>query len=65
MRPFRKSEPAAADNICGRNLEGVLRTFGNTARYDDKAWGEHDKGANGVRLFYEQPADAHMVAFSM
>jgi steroid delta-isomerase-like uncharacterized protein len=36
------------------DLEGVLHTFGDTARYDDEAWGEHYKGANGVRLFYEQ-----------
>jgi steroid delta-isomerase-like uncharacterized protein len=36
------------------DLEGVLRTFGDTARYDDEAWGEHHKGADGVRLFYEQ-----------
>jgi steroid delta-isomerase-like uncharacterized protein len=36
------------------DLEGVLRTFGNAARYDDEAWGEHYKGGSGVRLFYEQ-----------
>jgi len=36
------------------DLEGVLRTFGDTARYDDEAWGEHYKGGNGVRRFYEQ-----------
>jgi len=36
------------------DLEGVLRTFSDTARYDDEAWGEHYKGADGVRLFYEQ-----------
>jgi len=36
------------------DLEGVLRTFGDTARYDDEAWGEHYKGADGVRVFYEQ-----------
>lgn len=36
------------------DLEGVLRTFGDTARYDDEPWGEHYKGRNGVRLFYEQ-----------
>jgi hypothetical protein len=35
-------------------LEGVLRTFGDTARYDDEPWGEHYEGRNGVRLFYEQ-----------
>jgi steroid delta-isomerase-like uncharacterized protein len=36
------------------DLEGVLRTFGDTARYDDEPWGEHYKGRTGVRLFYEQ-----------
>jgi steroid delta-isomerase-like uncharacterized protein len=36
------------------DLEGVLRTFGDTARYDDEAWGEHHKGGDEVRLFYEQ-----------
>jgi steroid delta-isomerase-like uncharacterized protein len=36
------------------DLEGVLRTFGDTAQYDDEAWGEHYTGAHGVRLFYEQ-----------
>jgi len=36
------------------DLEGVLRTFGKAARYDDEAWGEHYVGADGVRLFYSQ-----------
>jgi steroid delta-isomerase-like uncharacterized protein len=36
------------------DLEGVLRTFGGTSRYDDEAWGEHYEGGNGVRRFYEQ-----------
>src|SRR5260370_37390071 len=36
------------------DLEGVLGTFGDTARYDDEAWGEHCKGRDGVRQFYEQ-----------
>ena len=36
------------------DLEGVLRTFGDIAQYDDEAWGEHHRGRNGVRLFYEQ-----------
>jgi steroid delta-isomerase-like uncharacterized protein len=36
------------------DLEGILRTFGDTARYDDEPWGEHYEGRNGVRLFYEQ-----------
>jgi len=36
------------------DLEGVLRTFGASAHYDDEAWGEHHKGTTGVRSFYEQ-----------
>jgi steroid delta-isomerase-like uncharacterized protein len=36
------------------NLEGVLRTFGAGARYDDEPWGEHYEGLDGVRLFYGQ-----------
>ena len=36
------------------DLEGVLQTFGDTARYDDEAWGEHYTGADGVRSSYEQ-----------
>jgi steroid delta-isomerase-like uncharacterized protein len=36
------------------NLAGVLSTFGDTARYDDEAWGEHYTGVDGVRSFYEQ-----------
>jgi steroid delta-isomerase-like uncharacterized protein len=36
------------------DLEAVLRTFGDAARYDDEAWGEHYEGRKGVRSFYEQ-----------
>jgi steroid delta-isomerase-like uncharacterized protein len=36
------------------DLEAVLRTFGENARYDDEPWGEHYTGRDGVRLFYEQ-----------
>ena len=36
------------------DLKGVLGTFGDSARYDDEAWGEHHEGRDGVRLFYEQ-----------
>jgi steroid delta-isomerase-like uncharacterized protein len=36
------------------DLEGVLHTFGDTARYDDEAWGEHYQGGDGVRQFYQQ-----------
>lgn len=40
------------------DLEGVLRTFGESARYDDEAWGEQYEGRNSVRLFYEQLMNA-------
>jgi steroid delta-isomerase-like uncharacterized protein len=36
------------------DLEAVLLTFGNSARYDDEAWSEHHEGRDGVRSFYEQ-----------
>lgn len=36
------------------DLEGVLRTFGERACYDDEPWGQHYTGLNGVRAFYEQ-----------
>ena len=36
------------------DLEGVLRTFGESSRYDDEAWGEHYTGSDGVRAFYTQ-----------
>jgi steroid delta-isomerase-like uncharacterized protein len=36
------------------DFEGVLGTFGDTARYDDDPWDEHFNGRDGVRQFYEQ-----------
>jgi steroid delta-isomerase-like uncharacterized protein len=36
------------------DLEGVLRTFGERACYDDEPWEQHYTGLNGVRAFYEQ-----------
>ena len=36
------------------DLEGVLRTFGDNARYDDEPWGEHYTGRDGVGVFYRQ-----------
>jgi len=40
------------------DLEGVLRTFGDAALYDDEPWNEHYKGRNRVRVFYEQLMNA-------
>jgi steroid delta-isomerase-like uncharacterized protein len=36
------------------DLNGVLGTFGDTAHYEDEAWGEHYQGRDGVRTFYAQ-----------
>lgn len=36
------------------DLDGVLRTFGETARYDDEPWGQHWEGLDQVRSFYSQ-----------
>jgi steroid delta-isomerase-like uncharacterized protein len=36
------------------DLEGVLGTFGEAAKYEDEAWREHHEGRGGVRSFYQQ-----------
>ena len=36
------------------DLDGVIRTFGCTARYDDEPWDQHWQGLDGVRQFYSQ-----------
>jgi steroid delta-isomerase-like uncharacterized protein len=36
------------------NLDGVLATFGDTARYEDEAWGDEYHGRDGVESFYTQ-----------
>jgi len=36
------------------HLEGVLSTFGETANYQDEAWGDSYPGRDGVRSYYEQ-----------
>jgi steroid delta-isomerase-like uncharacterized protein len=36
------------------DLEGVLSTFGDMARYDDEPWDEHFVGQDGVQQFYKQ-----------
>ena len=35
-----------------RDLEGVMSTFGVTARYDDEPYGEHHIGRDQVRAYY-------------
>lgn len=36
------------------DLDGIMRTFGETARYDDEPWGTHYTGRDEVRAFYAQ-----------
>jgi steroid delta-isomerase-like uncharacterized protein len=36
------------------DLEGIMRTFGAAARYDDEPWGAHYVGRDEVRAFYAQ-----------
>ena len=36
------------------NLNGIIQTFGATARYDDEPWNEHHHGLDQVRQFYAQ-----------
>src|SRR5215469_841459 len=35
------------------HLEGVLSTFGESAQYQDEAWGDSYLGLDGVRSYYE------------
>ena len=35
------------------DLEGILRTFGTTARYDDEPWAGRHIGHDGVRAYYD------------
>jgi len=36
------------------NLDGVMQTFGEAARYDDEPWDAHYVGREQVRVFYAQ-----------
>ena len=36
------------------DLDGIMATFGETARYDDEPWGTHYMGRQEVRAFYAQ-----------
>jgi len=35
------------------DLDGIMATFGATARYDEEPWDEHHTGREGVRAFYQ------------
>ena len=34
------------------DLDGIAATFGDSAQYDDEAWGDHCRGREGVRAYY-------------
>jgi len=36
------------------DLDGVIATFGDSARYDDEPWNTHYEGRDQVRSFYAQ-----------
>jgi hypothetical protein len=36
------------------DLDGIMGTFGEAARYDDEPWGAHYLGRQEVRAFYTQ-----------
>ena len=40
------------------NLDGIMDTFGEKARYDDEGWGAHYLGRQEVREFYAQMLQA-------
>jgi steroid delta-isomerase-like uncharacterized protein len=40
------------------NLDGIMDTFGETARYDDEGWSAHYQGRQEVREFYAQMLQA-------
>jgi steroid delta-isomerase-like uncharacterized protein len=36
------------------DLEGIMATFGSSARYDDEPWADHRGGRDGVRGYYTE-----------
>ena len=36
------------------DLNGIMKTFGAVARYDDEPWNDHRVDLNGVRTYYEE-----------
>jgi len=43
-------EHLAAEN--GHDLDAVMATFGNDARFEDEPWGDRRQGRDGVRQYY-------------
>jgi steroid delta-isomerase-like uncharacterized protein len=35
------------------DLEGIMSTFGASARYDEEPWGDHHIGCDAVRAYYD------------
>src|ERR1700722_8895259 len=35
------------------DLEGIISTFGASARYDEEPWGDHHIGCDAVRAYYD------------
>jgi steroid delta-isomerase-like uncharacterized protein len=58
--PFDRSSPRlkiVEEHVRRENahdLEGVIETFGEMARYDDEPWNAHYEGREQVRQFYAQ-----------
>jgi steroid delta-isomerase-like uncharacterized protein len=45
------------EHVKGENshdLDAVMKTFGESAHYDDEPWNEHHAGRDGVRSYYAQ-----------
>lgn len=40
------------------DLDGIMETFGEAARYDDEPWDTHYRGRQEVRAFYQQMLQA-------
>ena len=40
------------------DLDGIMATFGQAARYDDEPWGAHYTGRDAVRAFYTELLEA-------
>jgi len=44
-------EHVAAENR--HDLDAIMRTFGSSARYDEKPWDDHHIGRDAVRAYYD------------
>jgi len=37
----------------GHDLDGIMGTFGASARYDEEPWDDHHTGRDAVRAYYD------------